>query len=1066
MDSGLLPTPGPQERLTQMTSPTKPNVGGGESTRRRSPATLHPKVHLPSSPSETLVFNARIGSRKIARLPFRKPALTKRMDLDKYPLASTPTPPILRRFHFQVQCSNGADVRVICEENEGATSPALASPYRKRQASPPDATGSCLASGDNGAGSTAAPGDSLTNHFSPGPSPTPNGNSGGHPGPHSTPLATQPPVQASSGEYKLQSPPHKRPKARALASNMRVAVTPRPGLSDLATDCETVDGEDIVEPLPSAAAGAHLDVVGPPPYDSDYDMAVAASGSKTDEPSTPVRSSGSGGVMATDSMDPVSAIAEDVRSTCTLPSPCLSPRISANPLQQSLPHGNILPSPASATHGHLSTTGSYFDDGASSPTHPPAMSRTHSGNDNDLTMSTSPRSSLDPALSSSSSAHMDLPPGWPAHAPQLGDLSTMVQSFDTFPPTLQSYVLFHLLQRSHVSALQFASSLVQPVLHRDFIGDLPPELTVHILKFLDSRSLCRAAQVNRRWKATVDTCQELWVSRLTSDQQVNVTAQVCDHTAATFFQASPTSSPDGHEGIPPSVNAGSNQEEATSPAETNVALDNDQRYRDHLVDNIILATTTNASASSLLDVHDPEFSAVTPLFRDYPHPSPSMVTNPSATTLSALALSASRGNDQASQEDIVEDSLDQIQPAGGRDLVPLSRRGRSSSSTPYATSPCHALLYPYYLMSREMSREVDFDRSLILQAYKRYGLSPLSFPRPHISKLMYARQYVTQRNWKRCHYNRFRFDAKDNSIITCLQFDEQKIVSGSDGEHIYVYDTRTGELLCQLDGHSGGVWTLQYVGNTLVSGSTDRTVRVWDITSGQCTHVFTGHTSTVRCLQILLPTVVGYDAVRKVPILEPPFPLIVTGSRDSTLRVWKLPVAGRDPPYHGTPSGGTAGNDEVQPNPYFMHLLSGHNSSVRALVGKGKIVVSGSYDMSVRVWDVMTGQCLWRLGGHVQRVYSVALSDDRKLCMSGSLDGCVRVWSLETGSCLYVLEGHQNLVGLLQLTPNYLVSAGADATLRIWSSQSFNPLHVLSAHIGTITCFHNDERRLVSGSEN
>ncbi|RKP33690.1 WD40-repeat-containing domain protein, partial [Dimargaris cristalligena] len=327
-------------------------------------------------------------------------------------------------------------------------------------------------------------------------------------------------------------------------------------------------------------------------------------------------------------------------------------------------------------------------------------------------------------------------------------------------------------------------------------------------------------------------------------------------------------------------------------------------------------------------------------------------------------------------------------------------------------------------------------------------------------KLLYSRHYEIQRNWNHCRFTKRRFIARDNNIITCLQFDDQKIVSGSDGERIYVYDTRSGELLRQLDGHSGGVWTLQYIGNTLVSGSTDRSVRVWDIEKGRCTHVFTGHTSTVRCLQILMPMVVGYDPHTQAPILEPPQPLIVTGSRDSTLRVWKLPVAGHDAPYHGTNEA-----RDITANPYFMHLLAGHSSSVRALVGKGKTVVSGSYDMTVRVWDVMSGHCRWRLTGHVQRVYSVALADDRKRCMSGSLDSTVRVWSLEDGTCLYVLEGHQNLVGLLQLTPNYLVSAGADATLRIWANGTYSPLHVLSAHIGTITCFHNDERRLVSGSE-
>ncbi|KAJ1499812.1 SCF ubiquitin ligase complex subunit cdc4 [Coelomomyces lativittatus] len=91
--------------------------------------------------------------------------------------------------------------------------------------------------------------------------------------------------------------------------------------------------------------------------------------------------------------------------------------------------------------------------------------------------------------------------------------------------------------------------------------------------------------------------------------------------------------------------------------------------------------------------------------------------------------------------------------------------------------------------------------------------------------------------------------------------------------------------------------------NTLVSGSTDRTVRVWDLSTGKTTHIFKGHTSTVRCLQILLPVThpiekKGYIASSTcltysvTPMLTEP--LIVTGSRDATLRVWRLP----DPTQH------------------------------------------------------------------------------------------------------------------------------------------------------------------------
>lgn len=63
--------------------------------------------------------------------------------------------------------------------------------------------------------------------------------------------------------------------------------------------------------------------------------------------------------------------------------------------------------------------------------------------------------------------------------------------------------------------------------------------------------------------------------------------------------------------------------------------------------------------------------------------------------------------------------------------------------------------------------------------------------------------------------------------------------------------------------------------------------------------------------------------------------------------------------------------------------------------------------------------------------------------------------------------GHTSLVGLLELSPQYLVSAAADATLRIWSPTTGQCLANLTGHSAAITCFHHDPKlnRIVSGSD-
>ncbi|KAI8377735.1 WD40-repeat-containing domain protein [Radiomyces spectabilis] len=319
----------------------------------------------------------------------------------------------------------------------------------------------------------------------------------------------------------------------------------------------------------------------------------------------------------------------------------------------------------------------------------------------------------------------------------------------------------------------------------------------------------------------------------------------------------------------------------------------------------------------------------------------------------------------------------------------------------------------------------------------------------HPYKQMYRRQYILKRNWKLGRAKRIQFHGHPGHVVTCLRYDGKKIISGAEDCRINVYDPATGNILRTLTGHDGGVWALQCVGNTLVSGSTDRTVRVWDIEKGKCTHIFRGHTSTVRCLQLALPTMINGR-------MEPSQPLIITGSRDTTIRIWRLPDLTKE----DEESQESTGSD-----PYHVRTLRGHSHSVRAIATHGNILVSGSYDNSVGVWNLETGRMIHRMEEHTQKVYDVVIDAPRHRCMSGSLDSSVRIWDYETGECLRVLEGHSVLVGLLGLTPNYLVSGAADTTLRIWSPNSGVCNHVLTGHQGAITCFQHDDEKVISGSE-
>ena len=72
----------------------------------------------------------------------------------------------------------------------------------------------------------------------------------------------------------------------------------------------------------------------------------------------------------------------------------------------------------------------------------------------------------------------------------------------------------------------------------------------------------------------------------------------------------------------------------------------------------------------------------------------------------------------------------------------------------------------------------------------------------------------------------------------------------------------------------------------------------------------------------------------------------------------------------------------------------------------GTKIVSGSYDKTIRVWNVDTGECILTLKGHTDGVRSVVFNHDGTKIVSGSYDNTIRVWNVDTGECILTLKGH------------------------------------------------------------
>ena len=262
-------------------------------------------------------------------------------------------------------------------------------------------------------------------------------------------------------------------------------------------------------------------------------------------------------------------------------------------------------------------------------------------------------------------------------------------------------------------------------------------------------------------------------------------------------------------------------------------------------------------------------------------------------------------------------------------------------------------------------------------------------------------------------------------------------------------------------------------GKMLFSASDDGTVRLWDLAQRVCVRVFSGHVGQVQSLKLLMvdrSKVEGVDEEEVEltgPVYEAPGPLsgqippvahpyttsMNVGPPASAPENVSIPTA-PPPEFHSTTS--TSPPQSFDPIAYrsspnspptvgmFHHDASSSSSS--ALCSKREqnvlaphsnssspptpVLLTGSLDNTIKVWDVETGRPLKTLFGHIEGVWTV--DGDRLRVVSGSHDRTIKIWERETGRCQTTLVGHRGAVTCLSLADDKIVSGGDDGDVRIW----------------------------------
>ncbi|MCJ1322244.1 hypothetical protein MMC15_007591 [Xylographa vitiligo] len=209
----------------------------------------------------------------------------------------------------------------------------------------------------------------------------------------------------------------------------------------------------------------------------------------------------------------------------------------------------------------------------------------------------------------------------------------------------------------------------------------------------------------------------------------------------------------------------------------------------------------------------------------------------------------------------------------------------------------------------------------------------------------------------------------DKSMHSISQSDIDFVSINKSGEWLAFGASKLGQLLVwewqsesyilKQQGHFDSINSLVYSpdGQQVITTADDGKVKVWDVQSGFCIVTFTEHSAAVTACE--------FSKRGKV---------LFTASLDGSVRAWDL-IRYRNFRTFTAPTRLPFSSIAVDPS--------------------GEVICAGSVDsFDIHIWSVQTGQLLDQLAGHEGPVSSLAFTPSGGICISGSWDHTVRIWNI------------------------------------------------------------------------
>lgn len=269
------------------------------------------------------------------------------------------------------------------------------------------------------------------------------------------------------------------------------------------------------------------------------------------------------------------------------------------------------------------------------------------------------------------------------------------------------------------------------------------------------------------------------------------------------------------------------------------------------------------------------------------------------------------------------------------------------------------------------------------------------------------------------------------TIYSLIQLTNGNFASSSADGTIKIWDSHSYKLIYSIVAHTNSVNIITEIKeNTLASCSNDNTIKLWYLDNNSF------KVSTIK---------------EQSPIIsiEPLTNDLIVSFHGSLINVWNINT--QQMTYSRTMENAnyikkimkntfasSMDNNSIMVFDLFnknqSFNLLGHSDTVSSIIPfKIKYIASGSFDRTIRVWEVNSQKCC--ITFHDAHLYAinclVELIDGR--LASGSNDKAICVWDLDGKQCNFKLVGHEGAVrSLIQLANAKIVSGSSDETIRIW----------------------------------